>query len=296
MITIGYRSNFESIHSRLERELLAAGQEVDVGEVHAMDVGESPEWKSVELQNVVIEWIIPERIRILQEMVKPNLPWAEHHFLERVSGKPLNPPPSAEYWPYTVAGHSAHVDEGGKFSHTYPERFWCRGHKGIRYEYGDLVDVVNLLTSKPLTRQAYLPVWFPEDTGGGRVGQRVPCTLGYHFLIRNGLVDITYFIRSCDFMRYFRDDVYMACRLAMWVADHLNESTVFKTRLGSMTNVGTFTMHISSLHMFTGDRQILRRRNERSKATPSSTVSRDSGTDSEEGNVSTSTSGGSDRA
>jgi hypothetical protein len=50
---------------------------------------------------------------------------------------------------------------------------------GIRYNYGDLNDVVDLLARSPATRQAVLPVWFPEDTGAVH-GERVPCS---HFSI-----------------------------------------------------------------------------------------------------------------
>jgi thymidylate synthase len=111
---------------------------------------------------------------------------------------------------------------------------------GVRYEFGDLQDVVNLLNKSLHTRQAFLPIWFPEDTGVVH-GERVPCTLGYHFLVREDLLNIVYYIRSCDFLRHFPDDVYMACRLAQWVADKLP------------VDVGSMVMHISSLHIFEGD-------------------------------------------
>jgi thymidylate synthase len=118
---------------------------------------------------------------------------------------------------------------------------------GIRYNYGDLNDVVALLKRSPMTRQAYLPVWFPEDTGAN-YEQRVPCTLGYHFLLRNGVLGITYFIRSCDFVRHFSDDVYMAGRLCQWVADQVADG-----------NVGYLSMHIGSFHIFDGDVAKLKR-------------------------------------
>src|SRR3546814_17811567 len=79
----------------------------------------------------------------------------------------------------------------------------------------------------PYTRQAYLPVWFPEDTGSAS-GQRVPCTLGYQFLIRETpagkVLHIIYNMRSCDFMRHLADDIYMTIRLAQWMPDQLQRS------------------------------------------------------------------------
>src|SRR5690606_6346025 len=113
------------------------------------------------------------------------------------------------------------------FSHTYPERFWPKWagvedygmklrdftHEGIRFLYGDYNDLIEVIKKDPTTRQAYLPIWFPEDLNAAINGQRVPCTLGYHFIIRRGYLHINYFIRSCDIIRHFKNDIYLACRL-----------------------------------------------------------------------------------
>lgn len=138
------------------------------------------------------------------------------------------------------------------FSHTYPERFWPKragnsqhDRRGIRYSYGDLDDVVSQLVRNLFTRQAYLPVWMAEDTGAVE-GQRVPCTLGYHFLVTDVTMDIIYFMRSCDAIRHLRDDAYMAARLLQWVVGKLEEHGIY-------CNAGKLVMHISSLHMFAGD-------------------------------------------
>lgn len=210
---------------------------------------------SYELRNVILSVDVPPTLVRWQKIVEPNLPWAEDHFLERVSGEPLNPPPSEAWWPHAVKGNAEHK-EGEQFSHTYPERFWPKRAGeftpvseegfppilGIRYYYGDLLDVLNLLDKDPGTRQAYLPVWFPEDTGAVE-GQRVPCTLGYHFLQRDDKLHCTYFIRSCDFVRHFQDDLYMAGRLVQWVSEQLGIAVV----------PGELVMHMDSLHVFQGD-------------------------------------------
>jgi thymidylate synthase len=101
-----------------------------------------------------------------------------------------------------------------------------------------------------MTRQAYLPVWFPEDTGIGD-GGRKPCTLGYHFLVRNDRMHITYHIRSCDFVRHFRDDIYLTARLVWWMIDRLTED--HDHHFWSGVKPGMFVMHIASLHMFVND-------------------------------------------
>jgi thymidylate synthase len=148
-----------------------------------------------------------------------------------------------------------------KFSHTYMERFWPKKawdedtrptngkHLGIRYEYGDLLDLIGLLSREPYTRQAFLPVWFPEDTGSTH-GGRVPCTLGYHFIRRGNHFHMVYYIRSCDFFRHFRDDIYLGVRLLYWILNNLE----IKDQKGWRdVKPGIFTMHITSLHIFNNE-------------------------------------------
>lgn len=218
-----------------------------------------------ELRDVHMHFRMHDNPADLITDVQPNLPWAEDHFQERISGEPLNPPPSEAWWPYAQQGNAEHK-QNQQFSHTYPERFWSKfanvgeiapngrqtfvPHMGIRYEYGDLMDLVKLLRAERYTRQAYLPIWFPEDTGNS-LGVRVPCSLGYHFMFRDGKFHLTYFIRSCDFMRHFRDDVYMAIRLAIFVGI---QSGILEEE---SNDLGDFTMVIPSLHIFEGDVPIL---------------------------------------
>lgn len=193
--------------------------------------------------------------------------------MDRVSREPLNPPPSADLWPYNNAGHKEHLEkEGGKFSHTYPERFWPRwagtfqptvapsgdGNRGIRYRYGDLGDVIDMLGKSPYTRQAYLPVWFPEDTGNQ--GVRLPCSLGYHFILRNDQLHCNYFIRSVDFVRHFRDDFYMAGRLLQWVLSELRRLDGLASRAWESISPGHLHMYMISLHCMEGDVAMLRRK------------------------------------
>lgn len=231
---------------------------------------QSTDMRTRELMGAMLEYMVPAEVDQLRMEVSPNLPWAEDHFQERVSGQPLNPPPSEQWWPFAQNGNATHKfgkdGKAEKFSHTYPERFWSKfanvgevrpngrqvfvPHNGIRYEYGDLSDVVDLLRRAPGTRQAYLPVWFPEDTGVVH-GERVPCTLGYHFLIRRGLLNCWYYMRSCDLLRHFPDDVYMACRLMQWICYQLGDSFD--------VSPGMLTMTMSSLHTFESDDHALRR-------------------------------------
>ncbi len=258
------------------------GFEVMCGELESMFLGTPSftrgEWQSQskvpahmatrDLNHVVLEMPIPQDAEAAAKMTGANLPWAEDHFLERTGGLPLNPPPSSEWWPYKTKSHEGHVDKNAQFSHTYPERMWPKfgniegttdegrrifvPHVGIRYQYGDLGDLVDIFKRNIWTRQGYLPIWFPEDLSASMKGERVPCTLGYHFLATPEGMDCTYMIRSCDYMRHFRDDVYMAMRLTQWLCE----------AVGDGTPVNRMYMHIMNFHIFEGDVPTLEARNE----------------------------------
>jgi hypothetical protein len=240
---------------------------VKTGTWQGIDVSSKPEMETYELLNWDFSTqMLREDLPYYQEQIKPSLPWADQHFeLERVSGQPLNPGTTWRDWPY---GHSANRfrDEGDQFNHTYAERYWpkhagmtkngklgCipqKTHYGIRYEYGDLNDVIRQLNYDPNTRQAYLPVWFPED--GSHFGRK-PCSIGYHFIQRNGYLHINYQLRSCDFLRHFRDDIYLTARLNLWVLSELRKLN----KSWDTIKPGMFSMWITSLHVFLGDKKQL---------------------------------------
>lgn len=246
-----------------KRKLINTGYEV-----------KTEKWQGIEAPipmyeafNVSFSAVVPDNLEELVRQVKPNLPWADVHFEERVGGLPLNPGESYKIWPFYGRDKDMR-NEGEQFTHSYMERFWPKyankladseyssegwqedleEREGLRYKLGDLSDLVNLLKSQPNTRQAYLPIWFPEDTGATH-GGRVPCTLGYHFIIRHGHLHCIYYIRSCDFKRHFRDDIYLAIRLMYWLLAMINIPGV---------KVGTLTMHITSLHIFANEIKSIR--------------------------------------
>ena len=258
-------NNFRQIFCTL-RDRLLDSPPVEVGEWQSQAVSTPMR----ELLHVVFEWPMPGDEETLAVFTGARLPWAEDHFLERVGGLPLNPSPSEAWWPFAAkkdGTNVAHKSEGEAFSHTYPERMWPKyagegwviqyqkehmePNEGIRFEYGDLNDVVNQLSKSPNTRQAYLPIWFPEDTGAVH-GKRVPCTLGYHFIIRDGVLDISYFMRSTDLLRHFQDDVYLAVRLAQWTVEALREDHPYRP-----LRVGKLIFHTANLHIFDSDVDML---------------------------------------
>lgn len=275
--------SFEELYKQLQA-LLVKQPRLNTGQWQSQDISNKPMLATHELTNVSFALTLADTPDQLAIETGAHLPWAEDHFQERVGGKPLNPAPSEAWWPFAQQGNQAHKSEGKAFSHTYPERMWpkwapqeladqlaqelketWRGKYGIRFEYGDLNGVVNQLCEGPLTRQAYLPIWFPEDTGA-TLGRRVPCTIGYHFMIRNNRLQITYYMRSCDFIRHFQDDVYMAGRLAQWMVKKVTQWRCrYRPELGPI-QVDQLIMHIVSLHAFAGDMGAMQVRNITGKA------------------------------
>lgn len=238
-----------------------------------LDVENNPAAATHELRWLHLHMQLPTlELEFYRNVLKPDLPWADDHFAERVSGAPLNPPPSEAWWPHGE-GANGTFKEGELFNHTYPERFWPKYARtpeaswlptpnsvrvnaagsfprhGIQYEYGDLWDVVLQMAKEPNNRQGILPVFFPEDTGVSNPGRK-PCTLHYHFMMRDDIMDMEYSIRSCDYHRHFKNDVYLAIRLLIWmvmqlrIIDHDRWSKVWPGRL---------IMNIGSLHLFRND-------------------------------------------
>ena len=260
--------NFRAAINAAHKELVQSGIEIHTDTWQGQKIDEK--FTMLEILNLDLTVMnVPEDIWELIKQIQPDLPWADDHFLERVSRHPLNPGDAYRNWKFFKnTGHDEKFrSEGGKFSHTYMERFWPKkatletlipagypgidyNRKGIRYDYGDLDDVVNLLLDDNKTRQAYLPVWFPEDTGAIQK-QRVPCTLGYLFFMRNNMLHINYYIRACDAFKHFRNDIYLTTRLLLWVLEELRTRQSHESKLNwHKVKPGIFTMHIANFHVF----------------------------------------------
>lgn len=219
-----------------------------------------------------------ENVGFFQKVIQPNLPWADDHFLERVGGEPLNPGVQWAKWPW---GQSASkFKQTGRFNHTYMERLWPkfarrtddgklplaprnlprkypstdpRPKYGIGNGYGDLQDLVELLCHEPHTRQAVIPLFYPEDTGYGDGGRKM-CSLLYQVIVRDGRAHMYYPLRSCDLRRHFRDDVYLAVRMLLWIIKECRQ----RSDKWNEFRPGTLSMHMTSLHVFENDHKELK--------------------------------------
>jgi hypothetical protein len=269
---------FSEAYSEMQKRIAARSKKVHTSRWQGVDISKNPAAATRELLNVDV-CVDLEGIEDLDHWRRdcnPNLPWADDHFEERVGGHPLNPGEEWKNWPYA---HSADRfrDKDAVFNHTYPERLWpkwarrtpggvlgisgliravphrddgidARPRYGIAHHYGDLQDLVELLSGEPDTRQAWIPLFFPEDTGKGD-GGRKPCTLGYQVIVRDDKAHMYYPLRSCDLRRHWRDDAYLAVRLLLWIIERCRNLSVEWARIVP----GTMSMHMTSLHVFEND-------------------------------------------
>ena len=119
------------------------------------------------------------------------------------------------------------------FSYTYGERLW----DGIPI-------VIEKLQDNPSSRGAYLPVWYGYDLMSSRLHQRVPCTIGYQFYIRNKELSLNIYQRSCDLVNFYPLDISKAVLLQLYILRELTKDNNKHLTFGSTTH------YISSLHAY----------------------------------------------
>lgn len=279
---LGIQNSMTKVLSLIDRAMLDVSIDVHTDSWQGLDIKARPEARMKELLNVsfTLNTLGMDTDTLLDE-VGANRPWADDHFLERVCGEPINPGTEWANWPWGGSA-SKFLNAAGQFNHNYMERYWPKvaglsvhasasaaqfkaghdsfkdifadkppayaPHFGIRHSYGDLNDVVSLLVKDPQTRQAWLPIFFPEDTGVGD-GLRKPCTLGYQFMVRDDELHIYYPLRSCDYAKHFRDDIHLTLLLGLWVIEQASKQSDYWKKV----KLGSYTMHCTSLHMFIND-------------------------------------------
>jgi len=218
----------------VERDLYEMGTRYQSATVQDKQVAEDPKFQTIELtgyQYCLTKWNeISLREMLCYSGVRNRLDWAVEEKDERLSppsGMTLNP---GEAWKEDGEAWRPFLRDG-KFSYTYAERWQWQ----IPY-------VVDELRLRPYTRQAIMTMYEQSRdimNWGGR--DRVPCSLTYHFLQREGKLTLIYQQRSCDFVNFFAPDVYFSLGLLEHVAE----------RVG--LPVGSFIHNVNSLHAFRGD-------------------------------------------
>ena len=164
---------------------------------------------------------------------------------ERLSGEAYNPGSSYICRP-KIWDEFLH---DGKFAYTYSERM------------ADQVNaVLNELKDRPDTRQGIITIHTnicpicdgqvadtPSEQNEVRIsadfinkggGGRIPCSMYYQLMIREGKLDLIYTMRSCDLLTHFPIDISLALMTQQWFAAKLD------------LPMGTFTYFAGSLHAY----------------------------------------------
>lgn len=219
----------------VERDLFEMGVRYQSETVQDKQVKSDPRYQTIELMGYGYT-LNPSTLQQLSTMVgynNNNLAWAEAEYYERVpvlGSGPLMSLNPGRAWMIDAERWEKFLRDD-KFSYTYAERW------SLQIPY-----VIDELIWRPNTRQAMMTMYDQHQdlmNWGGR--DRVPCSISYQFIQRNGTLNLIYSQRSCDFIQFFSTDVYITVRLLKYVCD----MTGYKE--------GNFIHFIGSLHAFAGD-------------------------------------------
>lgn len=233
-------SNFPEAQNEIARDLAELGVRVHPETMQDKQIADDEDYDTRELTNYIYTVLNPD----YTEVQGIHEEWVKQEWIDRVTGG-LNPGRAwklrPEIWEefleidgrpkadrfYSKEKQQAHV---GRFAYSYSKRMG-----------GDHIEkVIEELGKHPNSRQLYLPVWGGIDET--RRGQRrVPCSLGYWIVQRQGKLHLTYMMRSCDLMTHYANDVALASMLL----HHVAEATDY--------DVGTFVHFIGSLHVYQKD-------------------------------------------
>jgi len=222
-----YQSTIEAA-KELARELKEMGIQYQSTTVQDKFVGDDPNFITLELTGYsycINQW--DDRDDLL-DFMNINRTWAYAEEDERLSLSLVNKNPgkawknNRDFWKDFL--------RDGFFSYAYPERW----HAQLPY-------VIQELKLRPNTRQAVMS--FYESTKdmmnwGGK--DRVPCSLTYHFLLRDGKLNLIYTQRSCDYTLFYGSDVFLTIGLLEFIAKEVG------------VKCGSFFHQIGSLHCFKG--------------------------------------------
>jgi len=227
--------NFIDAKNEITRDLNELGISVFAG------------YQSKEVSEADVEKLTTKELRDYDYIVlqpnpldlRPTQPWADAEWAERrkgINGNPLNPGRAwklrPDVWEPLLEDVSIRPGEiEQRFSYTY----------AARLAVNDIPHMLTEMRKHPTSRQIYISIWNPQ-LDSQRVGRRrVPCTLGYQIMYRNGKIDIAYHMRSSDFATHFDNDIWLALQLQQFFATALDQP------------IGTFTHKIGSLHVYASE-------------------------------------------
>lgn len=146
----------------------------------------------------------------------------------------IDPPLMYKYKPELFEQHYDLLEDG-RMQYTYSGRFT---------EFNQLVNVYKKLKDNPNSKRAVIDIFTPYDTAPDR--EDTPCTTMYHFIHRDGKLNMSVFMRSWDFFGGYKTyDFALSSFVLQSFASWLN------------MEVGELGFYVNSLHYYNRDRDNL---------------------------------------
>ena len=161
--------------------------------------------------------------------------WADAEIGERVSKDFYNP---GTAWEMRKHIWEEFINYGGEFDYTYNQRL---------NKFNAIDRIIRELKINPDSRQAILTIWKASDIVSIGGENRVPCSIYYQLMVRDGKMNIIYNQRSADVVTHFGNDVYLAWKLMEYIAEKVG------------VKPGHLFHNIGSLHAYKKDWPKLKR-------------------------------------
>lgn len=192
--------------------------------------------------------------------LSPTQPWAREEWKDRVSAIMGNPSPIGQAWRTRSDEHmdwSEFIEFDGKPLPNGVSLEEARASANplvasdpirLAYSYGErfalndqVMRIIRELRRNPNSRQLYVAMWDPHQDSERLGVRRVPCSIGWHFMLRADALHLTYTMRSCDFVTHWQNDVWLALMLLDFVCNKTGHTP------------GRFSQFINSFHVYEKD-------------------------------------------
>ncbi len=241
---------FDEARGEIARDLKEMGLKVQ-NTMMQDKVGEFP---TLELINYGYTVTNPDQVQL-----RPVQPWATAEWKDRVAAIMGNPSPLGTAWMQRADDHmdwSEFIEYDGK---PLPPGITLERMKQISphakndpirlaYSYGErfalndqVMRIIRELRRNPNSRQLYIAMWDPHQDSERLGERRVPCSIGWHVMLRAGKLHLTYTMRSCDFVTHWENDVWLALNLLDFICLRTGHSP------------GRFSQFINSFHVYEKD-------------------------------------------
>lgn len=167
-----------------------------------------------------------------------DISWTNAEFAERISEDFTNP---GEAWKLRKEVWSQFLNSRNQMDYTYNERIMAQ-----------LKTILRELKDHPSSRQAIIQIHmnrYDLASLGGK--KRIPCSMYYQFLLREGKLDVFYTMRSCDFATHFINDVVLAGMLRNHIVNEMNKDFELEGR--PEVGIGNIVYFCGSLHVYYKD-------------------------------------------